>query len=143
MTRAFCHDWEFAIIGGWAVWSGQDKPLHPERPKGSERKEHVQQPPSQEMGQGGAWRGTTMPSFLPPPQPLVSSRCKDTFAAAGIFAPVRTLVRAMTRDILRPYSECSPPYPLSFLVFSTGPEVREDSCITDHRCANHPSSLRN
>ena len=73
--------------------------------------------------------------------PLLSHLVAGYFAAAGIFAPVRTLVRAMTRDILRPYSECSPPYPLSFLVFSTGAEVREDSCITDHRCANHLINL--
>ena len=87
---------------------------------------------------GGARQCRDQPTSRIPP--LLSHKA-GYFAAAAIFAPVRTLVRAMTRDISRQYSACSPPYPLSFLVFSTGPEVREDSCITDHRCANHLINL--
>ena len=61
---------------GWTVWSGQDKPLHPEGPKCRERKEHVRQPPSQEMGQGGPMVGhgnaETSPLLGSPPSCLIT-----------------------------------------------------------------------
>ena len=94
---------------------------------------------------GVRWWGTTMPrpAHFPDPHPFLPHHVARYFAAAGIFAPVRSpkggqfppLSRAVTQVIPRHISACSPPYPPSIPVFSTGPEVWEVSCITDSSVA--------
>ena len=86
---------------------------------------------------GGARQCRDQPTSRIPP--LLSHLAAGYFAAAGIFAPVRSpkggqfppLSRAVTQVIPRHISACSPPHPPSILVFSTGPEVWEVSCIAD------------
>ena len=93
------------------------------------------------------WWGTTSVETSPLPRGPPPSCLK---VATGSFAPGRShregqfppLLRAqrrISRDTLRmtityPRRTYPPSFPMAL---STGPEVWEDSCLTDHRCANH------
>jgi hypothetical protein len=133
--------------GDRPIRAGQASP--PGGTEGGERKEHVR---SRLLKKGGHifvqgrllwWWGTTSVETSPlprgpPPSCLKVAHWQLCSRAQSSGRSIPPPLACTTQDISRHISACPPPYPPSFpMALSTGPEVWEDSCLTDHRCANH------
>ena len=90
---------------------------------------------------GGGARLVSRPAHfpeVPPPSCLKVAHWQLCSRAQSSGRSIPPPLACTTQDISRHISACPPPYPPSFpMALSTGPEVWEDSCLTDHRCANH------